>query len=159
MTDIEIPDFASLLAPHISAIPEPSQPAFLARLERTAADRYRGWAERLPEYAAALLECAAREDDIADRIEKILPATSDADQQMIETEIGPARDTYYQAFSRHSVWEQLYIQANAERQGALAWRAIAQKPGYEALQTELEHCSSIEEQSADYLDQLLSSRA
>ena len=33
-----IPDFAQLLGPYIAAIPEPSRPAMLCRLERFAAD-------------------------------------------------------------------------------------------------------------------------
>ena len=35
--DIEVPEFGLLLAKHIGKIPEASQPAFLSRLERTAA--------------------------------------------------------------------------------------------------------------------------
>ena len=44
MPAVTVPDFATLLADHIGSVPEAAIPAFLARLERTAADRYRIWA-------------------------------------------------------------------------------------------------------------------
>jgi hypothetical protein len=156
--NIEIPDFAQLLAPYISAIPEASQPAFLAQLERTAAQRYRDWAQALPQHAEGLIECAGREDEIARRIEKILPAANEQDQKIISETIAPAKACYYQALNPFSVWEQLYIQANAERQGAAAWRMIASQFTDQSIIEALESCSSIEEQSADYVDALLATR-
>lgn len=157
--NIEIPDFAQLLAPFISTIPEASQPAFLAQLERTAAQRYRDWAQALPEHAQGLMKCADREDDIAKRVEKILPAANKLDQKIISETIGPAKNCYYQAFSAFTVWEQLYIQANAERQGAAAWRMIASQFTEQAVIEALHACSNIEEKSADYVDALLAARA
>ena len=156
--DIEVPEFGLLLAKHIGKIPEASQPAFLSRLERTAADRYRQWAEQLPDHSALLLECAAREDEIAQRVADMLPANSAADQQLIDTEIEAARQTYYESFQPYDVWEQLYLQSKAERQGAAAWRNYAQDENYAALAEELEGCARIEEQSADVLDTLLAAR-
>jgi hypothetical protein len=155
MTNIPIPDFASLLAPYIGAIPEASRPAFLSRLERTAADRYRGWAKQLPEHEAGLLDCAEREDEIATRVETVLPANNEEHANLINTYIEPARDTYYEVFSALSVFEQLTIQANAERQGALAWRGIADELDDKTIIEELLLCARIEEASADYLDKLL----
>jgi hypothetical protein len=156
--NIEIPDFAQLLAPYISVIPQASQPAFLAQLERTAAQRYRDWAQALPEHTEGLIECAEREDEIARRIEKILPAAGGQDQKIISETIAPAKACYYQALNPFSVWEQLYIQANAERQGAAAWRMIASQFTDQSIIEALESCSSIEEQSADYVDALLATR-
>ena len=153
--EIEVPNFGELLAPHIEKIPEASQPAFLSRLERTAADRYRQWAEQLPEHAGTLLECAEREDEIADRVAAMLPAASDADQALIDMEIEGARATYYDAFGAFTVWEQLYLQSKAERQGAAAWRAYAGESAYSQLAAALEACSQIEEASADALDTLI----
>jgi hypothetical protein len=51
MTTLNIPKFGELLAPHLSRIPDAARPGALARLERSAAERYRGWAEALPEHA------------------------------------------------------------------------------------------------------------
>ena len=63
----DVPQFGALLAEYIVAVPEASRPRFLARLERGAADRYRGWAAALPDHADVLLECAASEEQIASR--------------------------------------------------------------------------------------------
>ena len=50
----DIPNFAELLGPFIERIPEANRPAFLAALERGAAQRYRDWAEAAPEHAEGL---------------------------------------------------------------------------------------------------------
>ena len=84
MTTVNIPKFGELLAPHLSRIPDAARPGALARLERSAAERYRGWAEALPEHAEGLLSCAAREDEIADRIEAILPVPAEFEALVCE---------------------------------------------------------------------------
>ncbi|MEH6592372.1 MAG: hypothetical protein V7746_19055 [Halioglobus sp.] len=155
MSVVNIPDFGALLAEHIGSIPEPAVPAFLARLERTAADRYRMWAEALPEHAEGLLLCAAREDEIADRAEQIYPTTDPQHITAMDNAIGPAKDTYYKVFAELTPIEQMTIQANAERQGAAAWRAMIGPEPRKDTQTALEQVAKIEEASADYLDDLL----
>ena len=155
MPEVTIPDFGALLAPFIGSVPGAAMPAFLARLERTAADRYRLWAEQLPEHAQGLLQCAAREDHIADEIEKTYPASAPEQITAMDTAIVPAKDTYYAVFSQLSPIEQMTIQANAERQGAAAWRGMLDGEADEAARAVLEHCAQTEEASADYLDALL----
>jgi hypothetical protein len=159
MTSVSIPDFGALLAPFIGSVPEEAIPAFLARLERTAAARYRMWAEALPDHAEGLLECAAREDDIADRVERIYPATNTEQVAAMDAAIVPARETYYAVFSSLTPIEQMTIQAKAERQGAAAWRGMIEQEGNAAMKGELEQCALIEEASADFLDTLLASLA
>ena len=44
MADLEIPNFPALLMEPLLAVPERSRVGFIARLERSAADRYRVWA-------------------------------------------------------------------------------------------------------------------
>ena len=155
MPAVTAPDFASLLAPHIGSVPDEAVPAFLARLERTAAERYRMWAEDLPEHAEGLLQCAAREDEIADRVEQIYPAQAQEQVAAMERAIVPARETYYAVFSGLTPVEQMTIQANAERQGAAAWRGMLDQENNKEIRAELEQCARIEEASADYLDALL----
>lgn len=155
MSTIPVPDFGLLLAPFISTVPESAVPAFLARLERTAADRYRMWADAVPEHAEGLLECAAREDEIADRVEQIYPATAPEEIAAMDSAIGPARDTYYEVFSHLTPVQQMSIQAKAERQGAAAWRAMIEQETDMETRATLEQCAQIEEASADYLDNLL----
>ena len=155
MAAVTIPDFGILLAPHIGSVPEEAVPAFLARLERTAADRYRMWAEAVPEHAEGLLACAAREDAIADQVDGIYPATAADHITAMDKAIVPAKDTYYAVFSSLTPVEQMAIQANAERQGAAAWRAMIKQESDKEIQDALEHCARTEEASADYLDALL----
>ena len=69
MSPTEAPDFRLLLVPFIEKIPEPARPAFLAALERGAADRYRDWAKASPGNASGLLACADREEEIAHRVD------------------------------------------------------------------------------------------
>lgn len=155
MPSVTVPNFGELLAPYISSVPAQAMPAFLARLERTAAARYRMWATAVPDHAEGLMECAAREDDIADRVERIYPATSPEHIAAMDSAIIPAKDTYYEAFSNFTPLEQMAIQANAERQGAAAWRGMIAQESDKDTQAALEQCAQIEEASADYLDALL----
>ena len=63
MTTLNIPKFGELLAPHLSRIPDAARPGALARLERSAAERYRGWAEALrstPKAYCCVLSAALR---------------------------------------------------------------------------------------------------
>ena len=156
MQTISIPQFGQLLAPHLSRIPDAARPGTLARLERSAAARYRGWAEALPEHAEGLLRCAAREDEIADRIERILPVP--AEHEALVAEVVPlAVATYYEVFDAYDVWGQMAIQANAERQGSQAWPGMV--PLFPEHETELRALSALELKSGDYLDTLLAEQA
>ncbi|MEY4362071.1 MAG: hypothetical protein RL391_1377 [Actinomycetota bacterium] len=158
MTALEIPRFGELLAPFIGRVPGPAMPRFLALLERGAADRYRIWADQLPEHRNGLLECAESEDEIADRIEGAF-ALDESLRPALEAPLPEALSTYYEVFSAYDIWDQLRIQANAERQGANAWRGIASSHPDQAVIRILESCSVLEEASADYLDRLIAEHA
>jgi hypothetical protein len=54
-----------------------------------------------------------------------------------------------------NMWDQLRIQANAERQGAEAWRTIAADLSDQRIIGQLAACSALEEASADRLDALI----
>ena len=152
MAEVEIPNFGELLAEHLGAVPQEAYGYLLSQLERTAADRYRGWAEDVPEHREGLLACTAREDEIADCAEAMFPPT-DEHRRLVASIIPEARATYYSAFERHTPVEQMTIQANAERQGANAWQNL--KAAYPDKSGELDQLSEIELGSADYLDELL----
>jgi hypothetical protein len=155
VADRELPNFGVLLGPFIDAVPEEARPAFLARLERGAAERYRQWAAAAPEHAESMLACAAREDEIADRVDRLFPAT-DEQRAKIEAGVPGARDAYYAVFAGLPLTEQWRIQADAERQGAAAWRGIAAQSDDGQIRSELEACARLEETSAERLEQLLS---
>lgn len=150
--NVEIPNFGELLAEHLGAVPQEAYGYLLSQLDRTAADRYRGWAEEVPEHREGLLACAAREDEIADRAAAMFPPT-DEHRELVASIIPKAKATYYSAFEPYTPIEQMYIQANAERQGANAWQNL--KAAYPDKAGELDRLSEIELGSADYLDELL----
>jgi hypothetical protein len=154
MSDVTAPNFGALLAPYIQAVPAEAMPRFLALLERGAAARYRQWAEALPEHAEELLVCSRAEDEIADRIEAAF-ALDESLRPALEAPLPAATRTYYDVFAGLDVWDQLRIQAKAERQGANAWRSIAQAVTDQRVLDELAACSALEEQSADRLDALI----
>ncbi len=152
MSEITIPNFGELLAEHLGAVPAEAYPYLLSQLERTAAARYREWAEQVPDHQAGILACAAREDDIADRVEALFPP-SDEHRALVADIIPKAKSTYYAAFEPYTAVEQMTIQANAERQGANAWQNL--KAAYPQHAQAMDELSAIESASADYLDELL----
>jgi hypothetical protein len=158
MADVTTPDFGALLAPQLSRIPPHALPRFLALLERAAAQRYRDWAVELPEHADVLLACAASEDEIADRIEAAVEIDAHVAEQ-IEEPLPAARQTYLDAFAGVDVWDQLRMQADAERQGARAWRNIAARTQDPRILSALAACSELEEASGERLDALIATAA
>jgi len=158
MPEGPFPDFGALLAPFITQVPDEDRPRFLALLERGAAARYRAWSEELAEHAGPLLACARREDEIADRIERTF-AIDPAVLARAEAALPGARDVYYAVFRGLPVGEQLRVQAEAERQGAAAWRRIAGRVSDPAILAELAACSALEEESARVVDGLVAAIA
>ena len=158
MSELQIPRFGQLLAPYIGQVPDTLRPRFLALLELGAADRYRHWITLLPEHAEVLGVCAAAEDEIADRIEAAF-ALDESLRDVLYAPIDGARQTYYDAFDGFDPWDQLRIQADAERQGAQAWRNIAAAHPDPHVVAELHTCSALEEASADRLDALIAEHA
>jgi len=146
---IDIPNFGELLAEHLGGVPPEAYPFLLSQLERTAADRYRQWADDVPSHRDGLLNCAAQEDEIANRVEAMFPP-SDEHRALVAEIIPKAKATYYSAFEPYTPVEQMTIQANAERQGANAWQTL--KAAYPERAGELDQLSEIELSSADYLD-------
>ena len=152
MSDVEIPNFGELLADHLGAVPPEAYPYLLSQLERSAAARYRGWADEVETHRVGLLACAEREDLIADRVEAMFPP-SEEHRALVDSIVPAARATYYQAFEPYTPIEQMAIQANAERQGANAWQNL--KVAFPEHAEALDALSETEIASADYLDTLL----
>ncbi len=149
---MQVPNFGEILAAHLGGVTPDALPYLLSRLERTAADRYRGWAEDLPAYRDGLLECAGREDEIADRIEQALPP-SDAGRAAVDAVIPEAKATYYAVFDGHPPIDQVAIQAGAERQGSMAWQNL--KAAHPELGELMDALTALELESADYLDEVV----
>jgi hypothetical protein len=153
-----VPDFGRHLGPVLAEVGAEERPAFLAMLERTAADRYRAWADAWPDHRGPLLECAASEDEIADRIDAAFPCDAETRARLVAL-LPTARVRYYELFDGHPVAEQLRMQAHAELQGAAAWRHIAERlPEDERRQRlvdVLASCSELEERSSAVVRTLL----
>ena len=152
MSNPLIPNFGELLAKHLEPLPAEALPYMLSQLERTAAARYRGWAEDVPEHREGLLACADREDEIADRVEAMFPP-SDTHRDLVANVIPAAKATYYEVFAGHTPFEQMQIQEDAERQGANAWQGL--KEAYPEKSVQLDKLSEIELGSAQYLVTIL----
>jgi hypothetical protein len=149
------PNIALLLAPLTRGLAEEERPVFLARLERLAAERYRAWAQQAPQHAEALLACAASEEEIAGKAERLFPVSA-AQNAKLDALLPEARRVYGAMFVGLALREQIALQARAELQGANVWRAIAAQPGMpETRRDALAVCSALEEASAARLDAAL----
>ena len=153
-----VPQFGALLRSNISSVPDAARPAFLSGLERSAAARYREWAEAVPDHAEVLLACAAREDEIADLVAELFPVEPDL-QRAVDEALPAAVELYYDVFSPYDVLDQLYLQSEAELQGAQAWVGIAAGIGDDdanaATRATLARCTELEQQSAAAVKELL----
>jgi hypothetical protein len=154
MADLEIPNFPKLLMEPLIAVPEPSRVGFLARLERSAADRYRVWAEESEELREGLVACADREDEIANRAEALVPVRPE-DEEIVGKSLEEARALYASAFEGHSLRDRITLQAHAERQGSLAWLGFAGQTQDEAMKRAFLALADLEVASADYIDAAL----
>jgi len=154
MTEPALPDVASLLVQVVTSVPEAVRPRLLALLERTAADRYEGWAKELPAHSKRLLECAAREREIAAAAEGIFPLDAGG-RAKLEAPLQGAREAYFALLSPLSIRDQLRLQAVAERAGGSAWRAMASALGDSRARAALERSGDLEEANAAALDELV----
>jgi hypothetical protein len=144
-----------LLAPLTRGLSEEERPAFLARLERLAAERYRAWATQAPEHAATLLDCARSEEEIAARADRLFPMSA-AQAAKLDALLPEATRIYGAMFVGLELREQLALQGSAERQGANVWRAIAAASRLpDATRAALAACAALEEESAARIERLL----
>ena len=154
MSNPEAPNFGVLLAPALGALPEPMRPAILCGLERAAARRYRAWAVEFREHSPVLLACAAREDEIADSVEGLFPIDA-AGQEAIEKALPKAIAIYNEVFDPHPALDQLYLQSEAELQGAAAWVSIAEGVEGDAAKKILARCTELERESSGAVKEIL----
>jgi hypothetical protein len=153
------PSIPLLLAPLTRGLAEAERPAFLARLEQMAAQRYRVWAAQAPAHASVLLACAESEQEIAARAARLFPMNA-AQNARLDALLPRARQLYGSLFVGLSLRDQLELQAAAERQGADVWRAIAATQGLpHAMREALAECARLEEESAARLDALVAGLA
>jgi hypothetical protein len=146
------PDIASVLGQLMQRVPPGQQQLLMALAERMAADRYRAWAANAEaERRTALLACAAREEEVARRVESL-----HADAAVVQAEIrekNPDLGALAQSFfAQFALEEQFVIQAQAERLGAATWRSLAKRQPDAAVRDLFLTCAALEEESAVVLE-------
>lgn len=146
--------FGELLRPHINTVSPAARPAFLSGLERSAAARYRTWALEDPDHAEELSACAAREDEIADLVADLFPI-SDDDRDAVDAALPAAVALYYDVFAAYSLSDQLYLQSEAELQGAQAWVGLAEQVADPDARAVLARCTALEQESSRVVQALL----
>jgi hypothetical protein len=156
MTRAALPDVAAILAPLLAGVAAAERPLLLAIAERMAAERYREWADGAGDAAtrAGLLACAAREDEIAARVEAIHPDAADGQARLRAAHPDLAR-LNTSIFAGRPLAEQLAIQAGAERLGAATWRAFAAGRADDLGRDAFLACAPLEEANAVFLESLL----
>jgi hypothetical protein len=154
--DADLPNVAQVLAGILAKVGEAERPLLIALAERLAAERYRGWAAdaRNAPHAAALRECAGREEEIARRIESLYDDAA-ARQQGLLTAHPDLAEINRTLFEGRPTAQQLAIQAGGERLGAATWRSLARHEGDPRRRDVIASCAPLEEASAEVLEAIL----
>lgn len=150
------PKIAEVLGPLLLRVPREQQPLLIAIAERRAAARYRDWAARVADEdrRAALLACAAREEEIAAQVEALHP-DADAIQRALLTANPDLEEINRTLFAGRPLAQQFATQAEGERLGAATWRAFAEHDGRPDARPVYLACAVLEEQSAAVLEDML----
>jgi hypothetical protein len=151
-----LPNVAQLLAPILGRVAPADRPLLIAIAERMAADRYRRWADEWGDAGVrdALLACAAREEDIAARVEALYPDAGRIAREILADQPDLA-SVDRSVFATRPLREQLAIQAQGERVGASTWRAFAAREDDAARRAAFLACAPLEEASAEVLEAIL----
>jgi hypothetical protein len=151
-----LPSIRDLLAPVLARVAPDRHALLIALAERMAAERYRAWAAA-PENAGdapRLLACAARELDIAKRVEALYQDAV-AIQHELRAAVPELEEIDRALFAGRSRAEQFAIQASGERLGAATWRALASRETDPTRAAVLRSCAPLEEDSAAVLETIL----
>ncbi len=154
----DLPSIAGVLAPVVARFPRQQQKLLIAWAERQAARRYQSWAEHVsdPE-RAGFLGCAAREEDIAARIEALDPDAA-AIQQKLLAELPDLEAQVLAVYADRSLEEQWEIQRRGERAGKKTWETFAAAEDNAQAQAVLLACAALEDESASFLRSVLEER-
>lgn len=152
----DLPDIAERLAPLLERVSLEQRPLVIALAERLAAERYRGWADAAgdAEQRERLLACAAREEEIAGRVEGLFPDAA-AIQQDILAKIPELEGVNGELFDPLPHDDQLTLQARGERLGAATWRSLAKQATSDTAREVYLGCATLEEASAEVLESIL----
>jgi len=80
---------------------------------------------------------------------------SPEDQAAVDRALPAAVAVYYDVFAPYTVAEQLYLQSEAELQGAMAWVGMAEQIDDPAVIAVLDRCTALERESSVVVKDLL----
>ena len=154
----DLPSIAGVLAPVVARFPRQQQKLLIAWAERQAAERYQSWAEQVGgAERAGFLGCAAREEDIATRIEALDPDAAAIQQQLL-AELPDLEAQVLEVYADRSLEEQWEIQRRGERAGKKTWEAFAAVEDDAQDHAVLLACAALEDENASFLRSVLEKR-
>jgi hypothetical protein len=150
-----LPNIAAVIGPVLQRIPADVRPLVIAAAERSAAKRYRDWANQVadPAMQISLRACADREDEVARLIEALFP-NAEAKQKELLLQTPELTDSGNSLFAPFTLQQQFTLQAQGERIGADTWRSYAQRSEPSVRDVFLT-CARLEEESAEYLESIV----
>ena len=154
----DLPGIAGILAPVVARFPLRQQKLLIAWAERQAAGKYQSWAEQVSNQAReGFLRCAAREEDIASRIEALDPDGHTIQRQLLEAL--PDLEAQVRAvYAGRPLEEQWEIQRRGERAGKKTWEAFAAAETDAKANAVLLACAALEDENASFLQGILEER-
>src|SRR5262245_10271899 len=150
----DLPKVGELLGRVLLRVPAERQPLLIAIAERLAAERYRTWAAQVPDRRARLLACAAREEEIAGRVEALYPDAAAVQRDILGAN-PDLEEINRSLFAGRPLAQQFAIQAEGERLGAATWRALADAAPRDETRRVFLACAPLEEENASCLESLL----
>jgi hypothetical protein len=157
-TKTTLPNLADILGPILRRVSAEQRPLLIAAAERMAANRYRRWAELVDEsLKSGMLACAEREDEVARRVETMFP-NADALQMELLSQAPELTEASGSLFASLALHDQFALQAQGERAGAATWKAYAAKASDSKVQGQFLQCARLEEDSAEFLESILTRR-
>jgi hypothetical protein len=155
-SDTELPNLGAIIGAVLQRVPREHAPLLIATAERLAAARYRGWATEVadPSQRTGLRACAAREEEIARRVESLFPG-AESIQRTILSQNPDLEELNRSLFAGRPLTQQFTIQAQGERLGAATWRSFAAQTQDQRVRETLLGCAGLEEESAAFLESLL----
>ena len=104
-----------------------------------------------------MLACAAREEEIATRVEALY-ADAAAMQQAITAEMPELASVSDDLFGGRAVLHQMAVLAAGERSGGRVWKSLAQLQASPKAQEVMRSCHPLEDANAAVLEQILHDR-
>jgi len=151
-----LPSVGEIVGPIVEKVAAEQQPLLIALAERIAARRYRSWADAVDSASDRdrLIACAAREEEIAQRVESLFDDAA-SQQSELQARYGGLEASYCALFEGRPLADQFTMQAQGERLGASTWRAFANQTEDEVARSTYLDCAKLEEDSAAVLEDLM----